>query len=185
MKTKKLFLFIVLGFTFFSCKIENKDQKTGETTEQPKEEYGFKVTANVISKDKDDFCLLYTEDGTIHFGENVVWMSVPAKQEAQNIDFYLPVGRYPTQLRFDLGLKQKATDTIYLKSVHFDYLGKKLDIEGAQLGLYFRADENHCTFDPITGAIIPIIRDGKVQHPCIYPQEVELGKALKRLAIEK
>ena len=80
-----------------------------------------------------------------------------------------------------LGLKQKATDTIYLKSVHFDYLGKKFDIVGSQVGLYFRADENHCKFDSNTGAIIPIIKDGKVQHPSIYPQQDVLGPELVRL----
>src|SRR5690606_35657337 len=126
--------------------------------------------------------LLYTEDGTINFGESVVWSPVPGKPEMQNVEFYLPKDVYPTQLRFDLGLKQAANDTLYLKSVHFDYNGKKFDIVGPQLGQYFRADENHCTFDPNTGAVVPIVKDGTVKHPSIYPQEVELGKALEKLA---
>jgi len=149
---------------------------------QPQAEYGFKVTARVISKTTDDFCLHFTEDGSINFGENMVWMPVPGNQELQNVDFFLPEEAYPTELRLDLGLKQTAEDTIYLKSLNFDYNGKKLDIVGQQLGQYFRADENHCTFDPVSGAIIPIVKNGKVQHPVLYPHEVELGKALKNLA---
>lgn len=179
---KKIIYLLIVSVTLVNCKI--KDEKAEiETTESQKK--GFKVTANVISKTNDDFCLLYTEDGTINFGKTVVWASVPGKQEGQMVDFYLPEDAYPTELRFDLGLKQTAKDTIYLKSVHFEYNGEKLDIVGAELGQYFRADENHCKFDPNTGAIIPVVKDGKVQQASLYPQELELGKALKRFAVAK
>lgn len=179
---KKIICLLIVAVTLVSCKI--KDEQTETETTQPQQK-SFKVTASVISKTKDDFCLLYTEDGTINFGETVVWASVPGKQEEQKVDFYLPEDVYPTELRLDLGLKQNATDTIYLKSVHFEYNGKKFDIIGAQLGQYFRADENHCKFDPNTGAIIPNVKDGKVKQPSLYPQEVELGKALKTFAATK
>ncbi len=180
---KKIIYLLIGSIILVSCKL--KDEKSEVEAAQPQEKYGFKVTAGVISKTTDDFCLLYTEDGTINFGESVVWLPVQGKKELQKVDFYLPENVYPTQLRFDLGLKQTANDTIYLKSLHFDYNGKKLDIVGQQLGQYFRADENHCTFDPSTGAIIPLVKNGKVEHPSIYPHEIELGKALQRLGTAK
>lgn len=175
---KIIYLFISI-IILTSCK--NKDEKVESETAQPQEKYGFKVTLNVISKTTDDFCLLYTEDGTINFGESVVWIPVSGKQEEQKVDFYLPQDVYPTQIRFDLGLKQTEADTIYLKSVHFDYNGEKLDIVGQQLGQFFRADENHCKFDPITGAVVPIVKNGKVEHPSIYPHEAMLGPELVKL----
>jgi Uma2 family endonuclease len=115
----------------------------------------------------------------------VVWASVPGKKEEQRIDFYLPEDAYPTELRLDLGLKQTATDTIYFKSLHLEYNGKKLHIIGAELGKYFRADENHCKFDPSTGAIVPVVKNGKVEQPSIYPQEIEMGNALKKFATQQ
>lgn len=179
---KKIIIMLIASATLVNCKIKD-EQPEAETAQSQK--YGFKVTANVISKTTDDFCLLYTEDGTINFGESVVWMPVPGKKEAQNIDFFLPEDIYPTELRLDFGMKQTAKDTIYLKSLHFDYNGKKLDILGSQLGQYFRADENQCTFNPNTGAIIPVVKDGNVRTASIYPNEKELGEALKKLASEK
>lgn len=176
---KIIYLFITTSI-LVSCKIKDENAETDNA--QPQEKFAFKVTLNVISKTTDDFCLLYTEDGTINFGESVIWNPVPGKLEEQKVDFYFPQDVYPTQIRFDLGLKQSATDTIYMKSVHFDYNGKKFDIVGQQVGQFFRADENHCTFDPATGAVIPIVKNGKAEHPSIYPHEVELGKALKKLA---
>ncbi|WP_333877441.1 hypothetical protein [Flavobacterium sp.] len=175
---KKIICLLIVSVTLTSCKIKDEEAK-GETAQS--QSNVFKISANVISKTSDDFCLLYTEDGTINFGETVVWTAVPGKAEEQKVDFYLPEDVYPTQLRFDLGLKQTAKDTIYLKSLHFEYNGSKLDIAGAQLGQYFRADENHCKFEPSTGAVIPVVKDGKVMQASIYPQEIELGKALKNL----
>lgn len=176
---KKIIYLLAVGIIVIGCKFK---EENAETTTEPVAKFGFKVTANVISKKTDDFCLLYTENGTINFGDSVVWMPVPGKQEEQKVEFYLPEDVYPTQLRLDLGMKQTGTDTIYLKSVHFDYNGKKLDIIGQQLGQYFRADENHCSFNPSTGAIIPVVKNGVAEHPSIYPNEVEMGKALSRLA---
>jgi hypothetical protein len=176
---KKLIYLFIVSVVFTSCKIKD-DEAKGEAA-QPQDNI-FKVSANFISKTSDDFCLLYTEDGTINFGETMVWKAVPGKAEEQKVDFYLPKDVYPTQLRFDLGLKQTAKDTIYFKSLHFEYNGKKMDISGAELGLYFRADENHCKFDQSTGAVIPVVKDGKVMQSSIYPQESALGEALKRFA---
>ncbi|HNP31934.1 MAG TPA: hypothetical protein PKN96_01430 [Flavobacterium sp.] len=178
---KKIICFLIVSVTLTSCKIKDEEAK-GETAQTQNK--GFKVTVNVISKTTDDFCLLYTEDGTINFGKTVVWSSVPGNPEEQKVNFNLPEDVYPTELRFDLGLKQTATDTIYLKSLNFEYNGKKLDIVGAQLGQYFRADENHCKFDPTTGAIIPVVKDGKVMQASIYPQEIELGNALKKFGTQ-
>ncbi|MGL2962652.1 hypothetical protein ACSVH2_02395 [Flavobacterium sp. RSB2_4_14] len=176
---KKIIYLLISSIILISCKI--KDENVETETAQPQEKYGFKVTANVISKTTDDFCLLYTEDGTTNFGESVIWVPVPGNKEEQKVDFYFPKEVYPTQIRLDLGLKQTETDTIYLKSLHFDYNGKKFDIVGQQLGNFFRADENHCKFDPTTGAVVPVVKNGKAEHPSIYPHQSVLGPELVKL----
>ncbi len=173
---KKIIYLLISSIILISCKIKNENAEA--ETAQPQEKKGFKVTLGVISKVKDDFCLLYTEDGTINFGEGVIWVPVPGKQEEQKVDFYFPEDVYPTQIRLDLGLKLTEKDTIYFKSMHFDYNGKTLDIVGQQLGQFFRADENHCKFDPTTGAIIPIVKNGKLERPSIYPHQANLGPEL-------
>lgn len=178
-KMKKIIYLLISSIILVSCKI--KDENSESETTQSQEKYGFKVTLDVISKTTDDFCLLYTEDGTINFGENVIWIPVPGKQEVQKVDFYFPEDVFPTQIRFDLGQKQTGKDTIYLKSIHFDYNGKKRDIVGQEIGQFFRADENQCMFDPLTGAVIPVVKDGNVKHPSIYPNQDFLGPELVKL----
>lgn len=176
---KKIIYLLISSIVLISCKI--KDEKTESENSQPQEKFGFKVTLNVVSKTTDDFCLLYTEDGTINFGENVIWNPVPGKKEEQKVDFYFPEDVYPTQIRFDLGQKLAEADTIYLKSIHFDYNGKKRDIVGQEIGLFFRADENQCKFDLATGAVTPVVKDGDVKHPSIYPNQDILGPELVKL----
>ena len=63
-----------------------------------------------------------------------------------------------------------------------EYKGKKKEIYGSELGLLFRPDESKCTFDPTTGVIKAIVKDGLKQIPSMYPQETNLGPVLKKLA---
>ena len=47
--------------------------------------------------------------------------------------------------------------------------------------MYFRADENTCTFDPITGVVKSNIENGVRQNPSLYPQEPTLKQEIEKL----
>lgn len=142
----------------------------------------FKVILDVVAKEEDDFCLFYTTDGTIEFTENAtVWQHVKGKPEQQQVVISLPEGVDPTQLRIDVGFNRKRED-ITLKGITFESNGKKKEIRGKELPLFFRADNSKCTFDGKTGIIKAIVVNGQKQVPSLYPQEVYLGPALKLLA---
>ena len=99
----------------------------------------------------------------------------------QHISFSLKKDAVPTQLRLDFGMKKDQED-IVLKSIVLEYNGKKREIIGAEIGTYFRADENKCTFDPATGIIKALVKDGVRQNPSLYPQEKVLNQEINKLA---
>ena len=80
MKNYYFSLLIACLFVFVGCKNENTDSsnpvsQVEETVKQ------FKVTVSFIASKKDDFCLLYTEDNTVNFGENGVWKSIEGSEK--------------------------------------------------------------------------------------------------------
>jgi hypothetical protein len=177
----KYFLGLVL---FFTVLVACKDEKSVDSLELVRPEVVddfFRVKMEVLVKNDDDFSLFYTEDGSTNFNLEPIWIGVKGSSSLQEIAYQLPKDVYPTQLRLDFGLKQKL-DEVLLKKVVFIYKGSKLEISGLELGKYFRADENKCTFDPTTGIIKPIEKDGTPQFPSLYPLEVEMEKALVSLA---
>lgn len=180
MKTRLISLVLVVTSIFFSCKNDKAETNKAETVaETPNSQ--FKVTLNLIAKSEDDFCLLYTQDGTTNFKDEVVWQHVKGNANEQQVVFVLPADAYPTQFRFDLGIKKEQEDII-LKGVVCEYKGKTKQIYGNELGLLFRPDESKCTFDVNTGTIKAIVKDGVKQIPSMYPQETNLGPVLKKLA---
>ena len=46
---------------------------------------------------------------------------------------------------------------------------------------FFRADENTCKFDAITGVVKANVENGKRQNPCLYPQEPTLKQEIEKL----
>lgn len=179
MKTNLIILLFSMSI-LFSC----KNDKTESNTEAEKKETVdnvFKVTVNVIAKKNDDFCLLYTEDGSINFTQGSVWQNLKGNENEQQVVFNLPKDVYPTQLRIDFGMNKEQED-ITLKGIICEYNGKKKEIRGNDLGLLFRPDDSKCTFDSSTGIIKAIIKDGQKQSPSFYPQEANLGPELIKLA---
>ena len=178
MKSKFLFLSFFL-LTLIGC----KDEKSIDSLKIVKPETTdtfFKVTLNVIVKKDDDFALFYTQDGTTDFKTAPIWQAVKGNEGSQQVQYNLPPNVLPTQLRMDFGLKPNQED-IVLKSVILEYKDKKREIEGTELGNFFRADVNKCTFDASTGLIKSVIKDGVRQSPSIYPHEMYLGPELKKL----
>ena len=171
-------LLILLFFVVLSC----KDKSTNTSSESQNQRYDsslFKVTLNTIVKKNDDFCLLYTEDKSLNFIDGV-WKNVEGSDNEQSVEFYLPKDVFPTQLRLDLG-KNIEQEDITIKSIKFEYLGKTREIKGVEIGVFFRADDSKCSFDPATGILKAfIINDKKLAS--LYPNEIILSSELPKLA---
>jgi hypothetical protein len=178
MKFKNLFLLLFLTLTVISCKDEAKnEEKEMQNQEAAVPANAFKVTVNLVAKSDDNFCLLYTEDGSINFKDGV-WKEIKGSYDEQTLEFSLPENVFPTQLRMDLGKNQ---DEILLKSVKFDFKGKTRDLKGPELGVFFRADASKCTYDVTMGIIKPLVKDGKKEAISLYPNETILAAELPKL----
>ncbi|AWA29255.1 hypothetical protein HYN48_03660 [Flavobacterium magnum] len=165
--------------TLVGCK-DKPDSQTGNETPEAQVNT-FKVVLNAIVKKNDDFCVLYTENGSLEFNDGS-WKGVTGMENEQAIEIALPPNVYPTQLRLDLG-KGQEQDDIVLKSVKFEYAGKTRELKGAELGLFFRPDPSKCTFDSSTGLIKALVKDGKKQTPSLYPNESIMAAELPKLAM--
>ena len=175
---KKKFLLIVLVLVVISCKNEPKTQ-TNELESQEVVANNFKVFLNVIVKNNDDFCVLYTEDGSLNF-EKGVWKGITGSENEQTVEFSLPDNEFPTQLRIDLGKNPEQKD-ITIKSIRFEYSGKVRELKEFEMGVFFRADGSKCTFDSSTGIVKAIEKDGVRQSPSLYPNESILAAELPNL----
>ncbi len=178
MKTKFALLILIASAAFTSCKDSKNENKSEELAIDDTQ---FKVTTNVIVKKDDDFSLFYTEDGSIDFKGDPIWISVKGSESVQQVVYKLPKDVFPTELRLDFGMK-KDQDDIVLQSVDLEYKGKKRTIAGAELGNFFRPDESKCSFDPLTGIIKAVVKDGVRQFPSLYPQEANLKPEIEKLA---
>jgi hypothetical protein len=182
MKTRIILSILLVTVFFTGC----KNDKSVDSLEVVKPEIvdnSFKVILKVIVKKDDDFALFYTEDGTINFFDvKPLWLGVKGSETEQDVTFTLPDGVYPTQFRFDMGLK-KDQDDIVIKGVKMTYQGKVFDASGPRFFQFFRADENLCTADVATGTIKAILKEGSnVKTSSIYPQQDILGPELVKLA---
>jgi hypothetical protein len=173
MKFKNLLVLFFITVTAIGCKDEGKNQG-GSTSADT-----FKLELTLVAKKDDNFCLLYTKDGSLNFKDGV-WKGVKGSETEQSLEFSLPSGVFPTQLRFDFGLKPDQED-IVLKSIVLEYKDKKRKIAGVELANFFRADLNKCTFDAGSGIIKALVVNGVKQSPSLYPQEAYLGPELKKL----
>lgn len=174
---------LVLAFSLlalFNCKNETANNSNGSITEENTP--SFKVTANLIAKKDDDFCLLFTEDGSINFKDKAVWKKVLGSEKEQAVEFWLPKDAYPSQLRLDFGIKSEL-DEIVIKSIKMEYGKNTRELKGKEISAFFRADDSKCTYDSETGIIKPLIKDGKKQNCSLYPHEsiqaVEIPKLAK------
>jgi hypothetical protein len=171
---KRAAILLLTMFVFLSCK---NDTAKEESTPADTGVENFRVTLKIVSKKQDNICLLYTQDGTINFKDEVVWQSVEGSENEQDVVFDLPKDTYPTQMRIDFGIKSES-DEVVLKSVKIEHKTKSKIIAGTELGLVFRADDSKCTFDAATG----LIKSNETNlHPSLYPQEANLKPILEGL----
>lgn len=181
MRTKLLTTALVLLGIFTSCKNEKSLDSLEVVKSEVSADTSFKVTLGVVVKKDDNLSLFYTEDGSIDFKGEPIWQGVKGNDGVQEVLYTLPDGVFPTQLRLDFGMNKEQED-IVLKSVVLDYKGNKKEFIGASLANFFRADENKCTFNPSTGVIKAVVKDGVRQYPSLYPHETSLLPEINKLA---
>lgn len=178
MKLKILLVALVL--VVVSCKDEPKTENEQVDNQEVKvAEKTFKLTLNTVVSKNDDFCLLYTEDGSLNF-EKGIWKEVKASENEQSIVFILPEEVQPSQLRLDLGKNPEQQD-IVIKSIKFEYGSNSREIKGFEMGVFFRADDTKCTFDATTGVVKALNVDGVRQIPSLYPHESVHAAELPKL----
>jgi len=181
MKHKVLLIIGFISLFTVSCKNEKSTESLEVVAPDAKDNI-FRVTLKVIASKDDDFALFYTEDGSINFFDvKPIWQGVKGRETEQEVVFQLPEGVYPTQLRFDLGLNKEQSD-IVIKGVKFSYNDNEFNANGAEFFNYFRADENQCTADPMTGIIKAKLVNGERKGPSLYPHQDVLGAKLPELA---
>lgn len=183
MKFKNLFSLFFSVVALVGCKDEtnkNKDVTTPTQTEEIAAN-SFKLTVNLIAKKDDDFCLLYTEDGSLNFKDKAVWKEVKGNEGEQAVEFLLPGEAFPTQLRLDLGISADQEDVV-IKSIKMEYGKNVRELRGAEIGVFFRADASKCTFDPATGVVKALVNNGKKENISLYPNEAILAAELPKLA---
>lgn len=175
---KLKFFCILLFLSLVSCK-DNENSSGKESEKQEVAANVFKLTLNIVAKKKDDFCLLYTENGSLNFNDGI-WKGINGMDNEQAVEFSLPKDVFPTQLRLDLG-KNKEQEDLVIKSIKFEFQGKVRELKGAEMGVFFRADASKCTFDAITGVVKAIEKDG-IREYSLYPNESVLAAELPKLA---
>jgi hypothetical protein len=179
MKTKISTLILLVSVLFIGC----KDEKSLDSLDvvAPEVINAFVVTLDVTVKKDDDLSLYYTTDGSIDFSTIApIWKGVKGSNDFQTVVFTLPEDIKPTQLRLDFGMNKEQEDII-LKSIKMEYIGKSRTIACPEFVSYFRADDNKCTFDPVTGVIKSLVKDSVKQFPSLYPHESTLGPEIQKI----
>lgn len=177
MKIKNIIACTIIIISFFGCK-----DKASETTTET-ETIALKITVDLVAKESDNFCLLYTEDGSINFGNKGIWKRVVGNEQPQNVEFLFKEDAFPNQLRLDLGMNS-VQEQVTINSITFEYAGKKRVVKGTELGAFFCADTSKCTFDMNTGIATSKVVDGKRTNISLYPiqnvQAAELPKMFNK-----
>ena len=178
MKFKSIVLFLLMGLTLVNCKNDSKSSSTeNQQAEAPKK--GFTVTLDVIVKKDDDFCVLYTEDGTLDFKEGV-WKVVKGSDTQQTIEFELPEDVVPTQLRLEFGIS-KEQETMIVNGFSMSYLGKTFRASGENFYLYFTPDISKTIFDEKKRTVDAVVKNGERQFPSFYPNVGPVSEEISKL----
>ena len=179
MKTKFIAIIAILAAAVSGC----KNEKSVDALDVVKPEVvdnTFKVTIRAVLKKDDDVALFYNEDGSSDFKTEPMWQNIKGDGTEQQVTYTLPEGVFPAQFRIDLGLKKDQED-IVLRGITLEYKGKKREIAGGELGVYFRPDETKCSFDAASGVIKAVVTNGQRQIPSLYPQD-PLKAEIEKLA---
>lgn len=180
MKTRIILPILLVTVFFTACK-NDKSVDSLDVVKPEVVDNSFKIVLKAIVKKDDDIALYYTEDGTTNFFDvKPIWQGVKGSENEQEITYTLPADAYPTQIRFDLGLKKDQED-ITVKGVKMTYKGKTFEAYGQKFWLFFRDDKNQCNANINTGVVTAVVKDGERKMPSICPQQDVLGPELVKL----
>lgn len=180
---KKTLFFLVFIVTILSCKNENTSKPDSVENQEDVLDESFNVILDVIMKKDDVIALYYTTDGTADFTKiEPIWKEVKGSELVQQVVYRLPENvTQPTEFRFDFGRNPQQED-VFLKKVTFKYIGKEREIGCPELVDFFRADDNYCTFDHLTGLIhAKKGANGENLFPSLYPHEKNLLEELQKI----
>lgn len=180
MKTKFLVLFVLVFFTFISCKNENAKTATKENQAEKSIDDIFKVSVNALVKKNDNFQLYYIEKSDEMFSEEKsIWIEVKGMDVPQNLIFNLPKDIVPSLIRLDFGVSDNQED-ITISGFEMSYFGKKFSATGSVMENYLRPLDG-TNIDFKTGIIKANLKNGKRVEPVLYPHEIPLGNEISKI----
>lgn len=180
MKTKLIILSAILSLAFVSCKNDAKEGKATEEVVKQDVKENFSLELDVITPNKDDFSMFYTEDGTINFsGDKAVWFGVVPNAASQKVVFDLSEEILPTDIRIDFGLVQDKGD-VTVERFKMSYYGKTFEAKGSDFLKYFIPNETlKADVDAAKGTIRFQKLPEKPFTPFFYPQQALLDEIKK------
>ncbi len=178
MKTKFIIISTILMLTVLSCKNVNETKVVETPKEVVKENFSLEV--DVISPNDDDFCLFYTEDGSINYNaDKAVWFNVKGKSETQKAIFNLKTEVLPTNIRIDFGIKQDKGD-VTIENFKINYFGKSFEAKGSNFLTYFKPNTVLKTDLDQAKGTIRIQKDvNKPFTPAFYPEQALINEIKK------
>lgn len=183
MKTKNIFLSLLVLFVIASCK--NSTEKKGSDENNAELKETFDVSFNLTIPKDDTFQLYYTQDGTLNFSDDKSVKSVvKGNATAQDVLFKLPADVLPTQIRLDFG-DNPEQGNIVVKNMKIKYLSKNFDVNFDAKNLlthYFYLLDTQVKYDEATSSIIMLKPEGQRYDPQMWSNQFlsdQMGKLYK------
>jgi len=183
MKKYVFLLAIALFSTFTSCKQNAEAEKDGE--KKPVETFHVSME---LQTNNDVDLILYYKDGTNEwFVDNkTVWYTAKANKDFQKVDFTLPEGSLPIDLRLDIGRNEyKGQEPIAIRYFSMNYKDQSFVITSDNFLTFFTPNQ-YITFDAATkrfafkkdeaGNYDPFF----VASPAMYTQIANVAMAQKK-----
>ena len=174
MKAINIATALVLLFSVFSCKNEEKIQEvTPETTVQKPavNPNVFSITLKAIVKKDDSFQVYFKDNEQDQFEESKsLYVSFKGSDQIQDIIFNLPEDAFPKYFRLDYGINKEQSE-IVIKEFKLQYLDKSLGTKDETFFNYFIPNEQTMKVDKKTLTLTPFVTKDGNYDPMSYTGE--------------
>lgn len=141
MKTSKILIALLILFSIFSCKNEEKTTARPEVQIEAKNPNVFTVTLNATVLEDDSFQVYYKNDLELPFQEEKsLFVEFKGSGQPQDIVFNLPEDELPNYLRLDFGTNKKQKE-ITVNNFKIEVFGKTFEAKGKDFFNYFYTNE--------------------------------------------